>query len=436
MRGYDSNLHRYAASAAIRVKNAVSKRDVFWNTVGSIMWAAISFVMVLFVSRVTDVETVGLFSIALTTAQMLYIVGVFGTNNYQMTDFKYKYQFSDYFWLKILSCAAVAILCAVMMVTTRDVQQRLYILLLSIFMIINAFAGIFQSLLFQRNRLDLSGKFLFFQHFLSLAAFVLVLLMTKQVAYALIVLVVVDAVFTGIWGARCVARFTDSVYTIDKTRLRALFFECLPLFFSIFLMTYLLSISKYAIQNILDSTAQGYFGILFVPVLIVNLCSQFMLKPALNRYATQLEEEDKAPLLHTLLRHGLLIVLFTLLCCGILYAFGVPVINLLYRVDVSAYRWDLAIILLGGGVFALCQILYYILLLQRRQMLILAAYLIVGVAATVLTWNFVRLWALRGASVAFLISHVLLFVVYLIFTVRSVKQNKRKDPQHESVTAS
>jgi O-antigen/teichoic acid export membrane protein len=436
MCGKNQGVHRAASSAGVRMTNTVSKRPVFWNSVGSIMWAANSFVMVLFVSRATDVETVGRFSIALTTAQLLYIVGVFGTNNYQMTDFKFQYRFSDYFWFKILSCAAVIALCCVMMAITRDTQQRLYILLLSAFMVINAFAGIYQSMLFQHNRLDLSGQSLFFRHILSLLAFVLALLLTKNVTTALISLVVADAVCTWIWGVRYTGRFTDSSHSFDRTRLRGLILECLPLFFSVFLMTYLLNITKYAIQGVLDSAAQGYFGILFVPVQIVNLCSQFIFKPALNRYASQLDEEDKAPLLSTLLRHGLLITLFTLFCCGILYVFGVPVINMLYKVDVSAYRWDLVIILLGGGAFALCQMLYFILLLQRRQMLILSTYLLVSAAATGLSWYFVRVWALRGASVAFLLSHILLLIVYLIFTFRSVMQNKRRKTTNEPASAS
>ncbi len=406
--------------------NTVSKRAILWNTIGSIMWAANSFVMVLFVSRATDVETVGRFSIALTTAQLLYIVGVFGSNNYQMTDFKFKYRFADYFWLKILSCGLAAVLCVAMALTTRDVLLRLYIFLLSVFMMINAFSGIYQSLFFQHNRLDLSGQSLFFRHLLSLLAFVTVLLLTKQVVYALIALIAVDAVCTWIWGVRQAGHFADSGHVVDRARLRGLVLECLPLFFSIFLMTYLLSISKYAIQSLLDNTAQGYFGILFVPMMIVNLCSQFMLMPALKGYASQLDAVDKAPLLRTLLRQGTLIVLLTICGCCILYAFGVPVIQMLYRVDVSAYRWDLVIILIGGGVFALCQILYYILLLQRKQLLILAVYLFVSVAATALTWTLVRLWSIRGASIAFLLSHILLLIVYLIFTFRSIYQDSRK----------
>ncbi len=400
------------------------------------MWAVNSFLLVLFVSRTTDVSTVGQFSIALTTAQLLYILGVFGTNSFQMTDFSFQFRFADYFWLKLVTCFAMLVLCVPILLLTEDRQQQSFVLLLTIFMAINAYAGIIQSMLFRHNRLDLSGQFLFYRHFLSLGAFILIQLLTRNVVLALLVLNVVDVVATWIWGRHYVVCYAEPDRSFDRERLKALFLECLPLFVSVFLMTYLLSVSKYAIQALLDSTAQGYFGILFTPVLIVNLCSQFVFRPALSRYAEELQKPEKSYLGRTLLRHGLLIVLFTLFCCAVLYFFGVPVIHLLYKVDVSAYRWDLVIILLGGGVFALCQLFYFILLLQRRQMQILLTYVLVAGVATGLSWAFVHLWSIRGASVAFLMCHVLLLACYLFFALRNVRNKTATEATNESASAS
>ena len=81
-----------------------TKKGVFWNTKGSAAYGANSFIMLALVSRVGTVEQSGYFGIAFTTAQILYIVGLFGVNIFQMTDYQHQYRFSDYAKVKIFSC--------------------------------------------------------------------------------------------------------------------------------------------------------------------------------------------------------------------------------------------------------------------------------------------------------------------------------------------
>ena len=52
-------------------------KGTIWNTLGSTMYGANSFIMLALVSRVGTVDQAGYFGIAFTTAQILYIVGLF-----------------------------------------------------------------------------------------------------------------------------------------------------------------------------------------------------------------------------------------------------------------------------------------------------------------------------------------------------------------------
>ncbi len=70
-----------------------SRKGVIWNTLGSGMFAANSVLLLLIVSRVFGVAAAGDFGIAFTTAQILYIIGLFGINHFQMTDYAGQYSF-------------------------------------------------------------------------------------------------------------------------------------------------------------------------------------------------------------------------------------------------------------------------------------------------------------------------------------------------------
>ena len=84
----------------------------FWNMMGSGMVAASTVLLTMLVSRFSDLTTVGAFTLALTTAQILYSLGFFGANDLQMTDYQHKYRFADYFAVKLLSTLLSLICCA------------------------------------------------------------------------------------------------------------------------------------------------------------------------------------------------------------------------------------------------------------------------------------------------------------------------------------
>ena len=71
----------------IKLENNKFLKGAIWNTLGSTMYGMNSFLTLAIVSRIANVEETGAFGIAFTTAQILYIVGLLGTNHYQQTDY-------------------------------------------------------------------------------------------------------------------------------------------------------------------------------------------------------------------------------------------------------------------------------------------------------------------------------------------------------------
>ena len=88
-----------------------SRKGVIWNTLGSGMFAANSVLLLLIVSRVFGVAAAGDFGIAFTTAQILYIIGLFGINHFQMTDYAGQYSFGAYRAAKWITTAAMLAGC-------------------------------------------------------------------------------------------------------------------------------------------------------------------------------------------------------------------------------------------------------------------------------------------------------------------------------------
>ena len=122
------------------------KKGVIWNTLGSGMFAANSILLLLIVSRVFGVAAAGDFGIAFTTAQILYIIGLFGINHFQMTDYAEQYSFASYRAAKWITTAAMICGCLVLFFFGGNTRKQAWLLLLlTMYMAVHSFAELYQS---------------------------------------------------------------------------------------------------------------------------------------------------------------------------------------------------------------------------------------------------------------------------------------------------
>ena len=391
-------------------------RGFFWNTLGSTMYGLNSFLMLALVSRVGTVEETGAFGIAFTTAQLMYIVGLLGVSHYQMTDYEKKYSFREYGVLRALSCALMAVGCALSIQVMGFLGQKaLLTALLTLLMLLNVVGDLYQNLFFQNNRLDLSGSALFYRTFWSLLVFAVAYIATKALVLAICLQILCNFLVTLYYAVRVAPAFLKSEprRKFSSGQCRVLLLECLPLFVSLLLMNLVISASKYGIEFWMDDQAQGYYNMIFMPAQVINLCSQFLFKPMLNQYAVLLRTKQQAQFRKLLKKQVALVMAFTLLCCAGAAVLGAPVLGLLYRKDLSGYLTALVIVVLGGGFFALCQLLYYIFVIQRWQKHISYIYLAAALAAVPITYGMIQWLGVSGAALSFAAVHCLIALLYL-----------------------
>ena len=76
--------------------------------------------------------------------------------------------------------------------------------------------------------------------------------------------------------------------------------------------------------------------------------------------------------------------------------------TVLYNTDLVPFRLELCVLVLGGGFLALATLFTMGVTVVRQQRLLTPGYVVVALAAWALASPFVRLWAIRGASLTYL----------------------------------
>jgi O-antigen/teichoic acid export membrane protein len=391
---------------------------VVWNAVGSALFAANTLVMVVVVSRTSSVAAVGCFGIALAVAQLLYLVGLFGVNLFQMTDYKRQYAFADYAKARMLTCLLMALACVPLVAWgMAEPEKRLFTALLVAFFLTHAFGDLYQSLLFREDRLDLSGQALAFRVGAALLAFVVVQALTASIGLALAASTLASLLGILLWGARWARPYHRGLPGARPGAARALLKECLPLFVASFLVLLVFNAPRYGIDYLMDDEAQGYFSMIVLPALVINLISQFVFNPALSSIARALRDADRRGFHRLVAQKAAVVVAMTALVALAMPPLGIPLLTLLYAVDLGGFPLEASLLIVGGGLFALNQLLYSVLVIMRRQKGILLAYSIGAAAAAAMTVLAIVGLGLTGACVAFVLSQVPVLVLFGIMVL-------------------
>ena len=399
-------------------------KGAFWNSLGSTMYGANSFVMLALVSQIGNVEQTGDFGIAFTTAQILYIVGLLGVSQYQMTDYSKRYLFSDYANVRQLSCALMIICCIIACGVMHFKSGKLaYTIGLTILMLLNVIAELYQSLFFQNDRLDLSGSMLFYRTFWSLLLFSGALLVTHNVLFAIMVQILGNFAVT-LYYIRLVAPgfISGQKAELAFVSTRNLIWECLPLFVSTLLMSIMLNASKYGVEFLMDDRAQGFYNLIFIPAQIIDLCSRFLFMPFLRQYEQLFSNHLQKEFIKMLGKQIAAILLFTSSCCIAAPSLGIWMLGIVYHKDISGLTVPLVFIIIGGGVFAICQLCYWILTTLRQQRYILIVYLSSVLVMPPVTAMLIKQWNLEGAALSFVFAHIIIAGCYIYALHRVIRK--------------
>ena len=206
----------------------------------------------------------------------------------------------------------------------------------------------------------------------------------------------------------------------ESRLIKELLIICLPLCLASFISMYLASAPRFSIKHYLDSTQQGYFTILFMPAMAINLLSIMVFRPLLTSMASLWVGAD-LPGFNRLIRRGLLVTVGAFVVVGtVTFLAGAPILGLVYGTDISMFRTELMVLVLGGAMNAASVVLYYALTTMRLQKLAFVGYALAAVAMTLLFVLLVPSQGLLGVSIAYTCGMGVLVLLFALFQHRAV----------------
>ncbi len=394
------------------------KKDFAFNVFGSMINAAVSVILLVVVSHISGDNKAGIFSLAYSTAQMMYTISVFEMRNIQVTDAKNEYSFGSVFAFRILSTIGMYIFFIVFAIAKNFSGEKLTLMiLLSAYMTVLSFSDLFQGSMHLGGYLHLAGKSLGFQVLISAVVFSIALIITKNLIIATILMIIVAIIWMLAYDIPFSRNFSDENPKFDLSIQKSIFLCAMPLFLSSFMHQYIFNAPKYAIDDLLTPVEQSHYGYLVMPAFFINLFSIFVFRPQLVPLSQNWTKRKYKAFTKTVIMLFGWIAIVTIAAIGVGYFLGIPVLEIMYSADLSGKRGMLLILLVAGAFSACCSLTSNLITIMRKQKYCLVAYSLTFIVSMFLPQLLVSRIGMLGATIAYLIEMALLFIVMFIFFV-------------------
>lgn len=411
---------------AERIETGTTKRGFFWHITGVTINAAATVVLTIAATRIANVDVGGILGLALGLCQIFSIFATYEVRPYQSTDLGEKYQFSEYFGLRILTCIAMTVICSIYVFGFRYSGDKASVIFaVCIFKMLDSFSDVFLGEFQQKQHLEYSGQGLAMRVFASALGYIIVLWVTHHAVWAAWTMPAVSLLCILIFDFRVIKKFETNVRpSISFSRCRGIMKECFPLFFSGFMNMYILNATKIKVDSIMPQL-QGYWNPIYMPAFVINLFSIFAFTPMLTTLQTYWNNRNEHKFLCIVRNMCLWIFIVTLGALVGAWFLGIPVLELLYGLELKEYKLTLILVLIGGGFNALATVLYYIITVMRRQYYLFLGDGITFVVTVCITAFCMLRWGLNGAALAYIISMLVRVASFFVIAIYGYTTRKK-----------
>lgn len=403
------------------------RKNVVWNTLGVGLNTFLSLFFMIIVTRINGLTEAGVFAISFSSACLLYIVGTYAGRIYQVTD-NTKINDKEFIMNRVYTTIFMVLIGLIFLLfKDYSIHKNIVFVILVLYKALDAFCDVLYGVLQKNERLDLVGKSFLIKSILSVVSFVIIDLITKDIAIASLSMLIVCILITIFYDYKNVHEFIKIKDKINNENVKKIFKSGFLVFIISFITVFIVNIQKYVIDQYLIDDLQAIFGIIIMPATIISLFCQFVVHPILTRINKLCKEKKNKEILNLIHKMILLVVGFGLLCMLAAYIVGIPVLELIYNVDLANYKIDLIIVLLASTISVSAGLISPFLIAMRKNLIQVIIGIITIIVEIVLSIIFIKNYEIDGAVYAYLISMIVYAVLFFIAFYVILSKNKKGD---------
>ncbi len=391
------------------------KKDYFWNTLGTSLFSFNSLFLMIIVTRLNSLSDAGIFSFAYATAGIINYFALYSGRTYQISNTNKKFTDSLFVFTRYLTAFfAVCISIVFIVINGYSVNKALVILLLCIVKCIEAISDVYYGILQKNSRLYIAGKSMTYKSLISVLGFIVIDFFTKNLLISCLYLLIISVCFLLIYDIYNTKKIKKFINDFQKVNILDLLKVSSYTFMFTLTVTIILNLPRYFIDFLLNDSDQAIYGIISMPATFVMLFSQFILQPSLVSLTNHYKRREKREYNKIVLTISSIILGSMLIILPIAYFLGIPVLEIIYNVELSSYQLYLLLIVLGSAFYAVSNVFLNALIViqcNKEQLWIQILLLVLsGISCFLLISNY----GIVGGMISYFVIMLMQFSMYLL----------------------
>lgn len=389
-------------------------KEILWNAVGAGLSACQAAILLIFISRKQPIEIAGIVTIAFAVANIVFAIAKYGVRNFQVTDINEEYNFGDYLFHRIVVCAITLVGAFLFLIYQKifggySLEKIAIMLEIIILRIIDGIEDVYIGHFQLKNHFLEGAKLMAIRKIIVTMSICILIFASIRMSIAGIIGVLVAIISEIILIRQVYYKAGGYIITaVNWKQVVALFKICLPLAVGTTLSIYVGNIPKYVIDKYMTEEIQAVFGYIMLPVFVLTLLSQFIYTPFVKDFGVKWSERDISGFIRKICFHCGIIFLLSIIFVTALTWIGLPILSLLYNIDLAIYQREYFLLLIGGCIYAMDFYFLIPLTAMRKQKQIAIGYLTVVIISILLSRQAVFLYGFTGVAYLYLLINFIL----------------------------
>lgn len=397
-------------------KSLSIRANMIWNAAGSLVYMAAQWLITVLVVRLsTGYDAAGLLALGMAVSNIFSPIGYYKIRTYQVSDLDEEFTFAQYLGFRIITVALAIGVMFVYCFLTCPASAWLTVILYGFFSLGPVFVDVLHGEEQRESRMDVIGISFILRGILLLVAFIAGMVLFNSLDIALILMTVSTYLVIALFDGTAFMKVTRKPLkpAFDATAIRSLFVKCLPLVIASFFCWAVPAVPRQALNDVMGEWFLGIYSSVAAPVLIVQMCAQYIYAPLLTRFAEYLKTGDMRGFLRLVFKVSLAIFALAL-AFGLLFALvGEPVLVLIFGSSIAPYAYLIVPLVLCTVMTAYVWFLGDVLITMRRNRENLAGYAISFALVLVSMYPMIHAFEMNGVSFAIMLAYGVSILFFL-----------------------
>lgn len=389
------------------------KKNFLWNVIGMTCNCFNSLFFMILITRINSMDDAGIFTLSFSIACLVYYIGTYAGRVYQVTNVNDSITDSDFIIHRAITCVMMVFISLMYcFISGYSLYKFTVVILLCIYKSLEAFSDVLYGVVQKNNNLYQVGISLTIKSVFALILFVVVDIVTRNIIYSILFAILAWILVIVLYDFKNVNHVSKFKLHFNISSLRDIFKNGFFVFIINFLSSYIVNAPKYVLDGRASNELQAIFGIILMPATLISLGVQYFIQPFLEQLTSSFKNNDKKAFNKVVIKLLFITSGLGVICLIGAYILGIPVLSLVYGLELSAYLFELEIIIFGSILFALSLILSSALITVRYNFIQFIVFVITSVFGFFISIILITRFSIDGAAYAYSCIMLLEFFLY------------------------